>query len=117
MIASFYFIDNQVPHGVLLVWLAVFGAINSLQFSAMNTLTLKDLPQQDASSGNSFLSMIMMVSMSIGVALAGTLVNAFSAYFGAGQTAAAFHAALICLGCINLIAAAVFWRIPEDTAA
>ena len=29
MIASFYFIDNQVPHGVLLVWLAVFGAINS----------------------------------------------------------------------------------------
>ena len=32
MIASFYFIDNQVPHGVLLVWLAVFGAINSCNF-------------------------------------------------------------------------------------
>jgi hypothetical protein len=35
------------------------------------------LPQQDASSGNSFLSMIMMLSMSIGVALAGTLINVF----------------------------------------
>ncbi|WP_147236345.1 hypothetical protein, partial [Acinetobacter baumannii] len=43
-------------------------------FVGMNTLTLKDLPQQDASSGNSFLSMIMMLSMSIGVALAGTLM-------------------------------------------
>lgn len=82
----------------------------------MNTLTLKDLPQQDASSGNSFLSMIMMVSMSIGVALAGTLVNVFSAFFEAAQITSAFHATLICLGCINLITAMIFWRIPKDTA-
>jgi hypothetical protein len=81
----------------------------------MNTLTLKDLPQQDASSGNSFLSMIMMVSMSIGVALAGTLVNLFTAYFGSEQIVTAFHTTLIFLGCINLITAAIFWQIPRHT--
>lgn len=116
-IASFALSSADTPAWLRALHFFAFGMLNSLQFVAMNTLTLKDLPQQDASSGNSFLSMIMMVSMSIGVALAGTLVNAFSAYFGAGQITAAFHAALICLGCINLIAAAVFWRIPEDTVA
>jgi fucose permease len=43
--------------------LFIFGTLNSLQFVGMNTLTLKDLPQHDASSGNSFLSMIMMLSI------------------------------------------------------
>jgi len=93
----------------------IFGMLNSLQFVSMNTLTLKDLPQQDASSGNSFLSMIMMVSMSIGVALAGTLVNLFTAYFGTEQIVMAFHSTLILLGCINLITAAIFWQIPRHT--
>ncbi|NOZ97876.1 MAG: MFS transporter, partial [Gammaproteobacteria bacterium] len=84
-------------------------------FVSMNTLTLKDLSQHDASSGNSFLSMIMMLSMSIGVALAGTLINFFTQYFGTQHLIAAFHASLVCLGCINIIAALVFSRIPRNT--
>ena len=79
----------------------------------MNTLTLKDLPQQDASSGNSFLSMIMMLSMSIGVALAGTLINVFTDYYGTAHVTTAFHVTLICLGCINIITALIFWQIPK----
>jgi DHA2 family multidrug resistance protein-like MFS transporter len=41
------------------------GIINSMRFSSMNTLTLKDLPDELASS-NSLLSMIMQLSMSGG---------------------------------------------------
>jgi hypothetical protein len=94
----------------------LFGTLNSLQFVGMNTLTLKDLPLQDASSGNSFLSMIMMLSMSIGVALAGTLINIFTHYYGADHVTTAFHVTLICLGCINVITAFIFWQIPKDTS-
>ncbi len=43
----------------------------------MNTLTLKDLPDDLASSGNSLLSMIMQLSMSIGVTIAGLLLGLF----------------------------------------
>jgi DHA2 family multidrug resistance protein-like MFS transporter len=46
------------------------GIINSMRFSSMNTLTLKDLPDDLASSGNSLLSMIMQLSMSVGVTIA-----------------------------------------------
>ncbi len=115
-ICSFALTTADTPTWLRALHFFIFGILNSLQFVSMNTLTLKDLPQQDASSGNSFLSMIMMVSMSIGVALAGTLVNLFTAYYGAEQMVSAFHITLILLGCINLITAAIFWQIPKDVA-
>ena len=57
----------------------------------------------------------MMLSMSIGVALAGTLINIFTAYVGAENITTAFHITLIILGCINLITAIIFWQIPKET--
>src|SRR5690606_9310862 len=114
-IASFALTTADTPIWLRAIHFFIFGILNSLRFVSMNTLTLKDLSQQDASSGNSFLSMIMMLSMSIGVALAGTLVNMLSAYYGADNLVAAFHVSLICLGCINIIAAYIFWHIPKNT--
>lgn len=73
--------------------------LNSTQFVAMNTFTLKDLSQQNASSGNSFLSMIMMLFMSIGVALAGTLINLFTAHYGVAQVTTAFQMTFYLSGC------------------
>ena len=115
-IVSFALTTADTPLWARTIHFFIFGILNSLQFVSMNTLTLKDLPQQDASSGNSFLSMIMMLSMSIGVALAGTLVNVFTHYFGSDQITTAFHITLICLGCINVITAFIFWQIPKNTA-
>jgi MFS transporter, DHA2 family, multidrug resistance protein len=115
-IASFALTSADTPIWLRALHFFMFGMLNSLQFVAMNTLTLKDLSQQHASSGNSFLSMIMMLSMSMGVALAGTLVNMLSAFYGPNQLTTAFHVALICLGCINIIAAYIFYFIPKNTA-
>lgn len=53
------------------------GMINASRFSSMNTLTLKDLPDDLASSGNSLLSMVMQLSMSIGVTIAGLLLGLY----------------------------------------
>lgn len=114
-IASFALTTADTPLWLRTLHFFIFGMLNSLQFVSMNTLTLKDLPQQDASSGNSFLSMIMMVSMSIGVALAGSLVNVFTAYYGTDHITTAFHSTLILLGCINIITACIFSRIPRNT--
>ncbi|WP_338560337.1 multidrug transporter subunit MdtD [Acinetobacter sp. KS-LM10] len=114
-IASFSLNTADTPTWLRALHFFIFGMLNSLQFVSMNTLTLKDLQQEDASSGNSFLSMIMMLSMSIGVALAGTLINVFTVYFGAAQITVAFHSTLLLLGAINLITAFIFWHIPKNT--
>ena len=113
-IASFALTTVDTPFWLRALHFFIFGVLNSLQFVTMNTLTLKDLPQQDASSGNSFLSMIMMLSMSIGIALAGTLLNVFTAHFGQDQITQAFHATLIILGAINIITAWIFYQLPKD---
>lgn len=113
-IASFSLTTADTPTWLRALHFFVFGTLNSLQFVGMNTLTLKDLPQQDASSGNSFLSMIMMLSMSIGVALAGTLLNIFTEYYGSDEMTQAFHTTVICLGAINIVTAIIFYQIPKD---
>lgn len=115
-IASLAMSTYEMPIWLRALHFFIFGILNSIQFVSMNTFTLKDLPQQDASSGNSFLSMIMMLAMSIGVALAGTLVNVFTAYFGNEQVSLAFQSSFICLGVFNILAAVVFWQIPKSTS-
>ena len=91
----------------------IFGILNSIQFVSMNTYTLKDLPKQYASSGNSFLSMIMMLSMSIAIAIAGSLITIYSLpslHFTIEQV---FHYTLMTLGLFNIFTLCIFLKIPK----
>ncbi|WP_058834192.1 multidrug transporter subunit MdtD [Luteimonas abyssi] len=120
--ASFALIRPDQPLWLHVVQFAVFGAVNSLQFTAMNTLTLRDLDGEHASAGNSLLSMVMMLSMSLGVATAAGLLSAFG---GEGAATAgepvlsAFRWTFVCIGALTLASAAIFaqlgrtHRIPE----
>ncbi|WP_155859812.1 multidrug transporter subunit MdtD [Acinetobacter terrae] len=112
-IASFSLTSIDTPICFRAFHFFVFGILNSLQFVAMNSLTLSELSAQQASSGNSFLSMIMMLSMSIGIALAGTILNFFMGLYGNNASIDAFHSTLLCLGAINIITAFIFSRIPK----
>jgi predicted MFS family arabinose efflux permease len=122
--ASFSLVDAQTPHAVTLAMLAVFGVINSLQFTAMNTLTLGDLGGQGASAGNSLLSVVMQLSMSLGVATGSALLMLFGGAGGGGVAtrtavqgtdvsvgAEAFHTAFVCVGLLTIVASAIFWQL------
>ena len=105
-----------------LVWrvlqLALLGAVNSMQFTAMNTLTLKDLTPDAASSGNSLLSMVQMLAMGMGVAAAGAVLAAFTEVFGHGEAQAlpAFRATFACMALITIASAGIFWQLsPQDS--
>ncbi|KAF1046429.1 multidrug transporter subunit MdtD [Xylophilus sp.] len=116
---SFGLISPQEPVWLRIVQLAVFGGINSMQFTAMNTITLKDLSPAAASSGNSLLSMVQMLAMSMGVAAAGAVLAGFTDLFGvqsgaAAQTLTAFHATFLTMGVMTMASAGVFWQL-EDT--
>ena len=114
--ASFALIAPDQPAWLRIVQFAVFGAVNSLQFTAMNTVTLRDLGSDLASSGNSLLSMVMMLGMGFGVAMAGGLLGAFSdAATGivAGQALDAFRWSFACIGLVTLASAAIFWQMPD----
>lgn len=80
LLAAFYFIGPGTHEFTLLSMLALLGAANSIQFTCMNTLTLIDLPNADASSGNSLLSMIMQLSIAVSIATASLLLDCFGGH-------------------------------------
>ncbi|UYW74396.1 MFS transporter [Pseudocitrobacter faecalis] len=97
--------------------LFIQGMVNSSRFSSMNTLTLKDLPDEHASSGNSLLSMIMQLSMSIGVTVAGLLLGMFGQQHVAADSVATHHVFMytyLCMALIIALPALIFARVPDD---
>lgn len=121
MMASFALITPSQPLWIRILQLLVFGTVNSLQFTAMNTLTLKDLNAKLASSGNSLFSMVQMLAMSFGVAAAGALLSTFASHYpameGGGYALQAFRATFICMGLITCSSAWIFWQLPGEMAA
>ncbi|MEB6378384.1 MFS transporter [Leclercia adecarboxylata] len=93
------------------------GMINSIRFSSMNTLTLKDLPDEQASSGNSLLSMIMQLSMSVGVTIAGLLLGMYGQHQLTADSAAVHQVFLytyLSMALIIALPAFIFARVPDD---
>ena len=111
VMASFALIEPGRPLWLHVVHFAVFGAVNSLQFTAMNTLTLRDLDGERASAGNSLLSMVMMLSVSLGVAIAGGLLAAFGGNTRGEPVLAAFRWTFVCIGMVTAASAAIFAQI------
>ena len=120
-IASFAIVSRDQNIYLRIIQLAVFGGINSLQFTAMNTVTLKDLDDSGASSGNSLFSMVQMLALSFGVATAGAVLAAFNRQYGGEnsqpESLHAFHATFVCMGLITCASAWIFWQLDIDTQA
>ncbi|RBL87924.1 MFS transporter [Streptomyces cavourensis] len=113
-IMSFAAISHGWPMALQVAQLALFGAANSMQFAAMNSVTLKGLSTRDAGSGNSLFSMVQMLAIGLGVTIGGGLVGVFS---GPGNAALgwAFTLTFLCVGAITLLSALVFRRLDADS--
>lgn len=111
LIASLGLTGNDSPLVLLLVQLALIGACNSLQFSAMNTIALIDLQDDQASSGNSLLAVVVQLAMGLGVASAAALLGGFST--SQRDVLGAFQLTFLCLGGLSMIAAAIFLQLGK----
>ncbi|RMR27599.1 Drug resistance transporter, EmrB/QacA family [Pseudomonas savastanoi pv. glycinea] len=119
LLASLALVDVQTPYWVLLVHLGLLGAVNSLQFTAMNTVTLIDLDDASAASGNSLLSVVAQLSLSLGVASAAALLGGFSEEVATGELSSvleAFQLTFLSVGVLAMFAAGIFLQLPAKEA-
>ncbi len=103
---------QSVPALVLLM--SFYGTVNSLQFSAMNSLVLKDLAPGQTGEGNALLSMTQMLAMGLGVAVTAALLHLFAAVAPAvngGIAPFAFRATFLCAGVLTAASALIFARL------
>ena len=114
LIAGLGGVNADTPLALLLLHLSLIGVVNSMQFTAMNTVTLVGLSYQDASSGNSLLSVVVQLSMSLGVAAAGALLGGFSEPSASGQAVlGAFHLTFLCIGGLSILAVGLFFQLDS----
>ncbi len=120
-IGSFALITPTELPWLRIIQLFLFGIFNSMQFTAMNTLTLKDLDKAKASGGNALFSMVQMLAISFAVATAGAVLTAFMEHFNVHLhpelALDAFHTTFLCMGGITCTSAWIFWHIPENAKA
>jgi EmrB/QacA subfamily drug resistance transporter len=117
MIAGFALVPSDPSRPLLYAYLALFGGVNSLQFTAMNALTLIDLDDEMAAGGNSLLSVVMQLSISLGVASAAAVLNAFVDLQELPDPAtilSAFHKTYLCVGLMTAFATGIFFQLPGD---
>ena len=117
MIAGFALMTPGQPLWLRMLQMAAFGAVNSMQFTAMNTVTLKDLEPLRAASGNSLFSMVQMLGMSLGVTCAAALLQAFSDWLrlgGGAEALPAFRAAFVAIGVMTMASAAIFGQLGRE---
>jgi MFS family permease len=111
-IVAFALFSQGTPLWVEIAVLGIFGGANSMQFAAMNSVTLKGLSIEDAGSGNSLFSMVQMLAIGLGVSIGGGLVNLFTdELHSAGM---AFRLSFTCVGLITLLSALVFRQLDDD---
>lgn len=107
MIAQFSLQTAMMPVWMLLIPLFVLGMAMSTQFTAMNTITLADLTDENASSGNSMLAVTQQLSISLGVAVSAAVLRFYESQSNS-STVEQFHATFITMGVVTVVSALVF---------
>lgn len=113
LIASFALQSPELGLTLFLIPLFILGMAMSTQFTAMNTITLADLNDANASSGNSMLAVTQQLAISFGVAVSAAVLRFYEGF--EGTTIQQFHATFLTMGVVTVVSGLVFMLLkPGD---
>lgn len=114
IICCFCFIGRSTPEATIFGLLFVLGFVNSIQFTAMNTLTIIDLPKKYESEGNSMQSIVMQVAMALGVSIGASVLNVFEGVYDGDNLLRAFRLTFISMGVFTALSSFSFLLTPKN---
>lgn len=112
MIAQFSLQSPGMSLWMLVIPLFLLGMVMSTQFTSMNTITLGDLTDDNASAGNSMLAVTQQLSISFGVAVSAAVLRFYESS-SAGSVVDHFHYTFITMGGITLLSAGIFLLLKK----
>ena len=113
MIAQFALQTQAMAIWMLVLPLFILGMAMSTQFTAMNTISLADLTDENASSGNSVLAVTQQLSISLGVAVSAAVLRFYEGVDGT-NTVEQFHYTFITMGAVTVVSPLTF-MLPMST--
>lgn len=112
LIAQFALQSPGMPLWLLIIPLFLLGMAMSTQFTAMNTISLGDLSDANASSGNSVLAVTQQLSISFGVAVSAAVLRFYDS-LSLGTIIDHFHYTFITMGIVSTVSALVFMLLRK----
>ncbi|MDR2860451.1 MAG: DHA2 family efflux MFS transporter permease subunit [Elusimicrobiota bacterium] len=111
-IACMALVTIETPFYIILIIFALIGISNSMQFTSINTLTMLDVKNKYLSESNTLMSVVMQVSLALGVSGSALLLDKFS---GIGMALIpSFHIAYISIGIFTVISGVLFLFIKGN---
>jgi EmrB/QacA subfamily drug resistance transporter len=116
VIALFALTTGQTPRWLILLHVAAFGVVRSVQFMTTNALTYADTPASKLSNSTSLGGVIQQLTVSFGVSIAATLLAVIA---GPGHlpSVANFHLAFLLVALITLVATPGFLLLTKADGA
>lgn len=115
IIVSFSLTNKDTPLFYFIPLMILFGAANSIQMSSMNTITIADLNNDTASSGNSLLAIMQQLSNSFGVSIAALILSLMqNISYGDHATVQAFKYTFIVIGVVTALSSFIFGGLKNN---
>lgn len=109
LIATFSLQSPAESVFLLLIPLFILGMAMSTQFTAMNTITLADLDDDNASGGNSVLAVTQQLAISFGVAVSAAVLRFYQEF--ETSTVQQFHETFLTMGVVTVLSALTFMML------
>ena len=111
------FFTPTTPHLLLLFCLFLGGVTRSFFFTGINVFGIADVDEKDASQATAISAVAQQVSVALGVAAAGALLEFTSQRHGGPPVLGDFHIAWFVVAAIAATSALFFFRLPPDAGA
>ena len=110
IIFVFSFMEKNTPLMYYILLMIAYGAFTSIQMTSMNTISLADLNDDQASGGNSLLTIVQQLSVSFGISIAALILAFYKDQmdFYHGDLVSAFHYTLITLAVLTALSSNVY---------
>ncbi|HVY66128.1 MAG TPA: MFS transporter [Gammaproteobacteria bacterium] len=118
MLCGFGLFRPSTPHLVIIATLLVSGCLRSLQFTSLNAISYADVDSPRMGQASSLSGMLQQLSLSLGVAIAGYLLEIVGAVTQQPPTTVTnFYWAFLGVGLISMSSAWWMWQLPRNAGA
>jgi len=108
----------ETAHVLIVGVLLVSGCSRSLQFTSLNAISYADVDPARMGHASSLAGMVQQLSLSLGVAIGGYLLEIVGWFAGRDATSAGnFYWAFLGVGLISASSAWWMWRLPRNAGA
>jgi EmrB/QacA subfamily drug resistance transporter len=118
MLCAFGLFRPDTPHAAILAVLLVSGFFRSLQFTSLNAISYAEVDSPRMGQASSMAGMMQQLSLSLGVAIGGYLLEIVGALHDRPATDVHnFYFAFLGVGLVSASSVWMMWRLPRNAGA